>query len=227
MKPPPDWTPPPWQLSGYGIVLLYRFPGWFVEQHAALAPELSSRFAGGIGAVMCLDYLRSNIGPYRELLFIPGQVRVGGRLRWTISRIYVSTAASVHNGIRNWAIPKQPATFNTAAEATRFRAGDRGALGFDLHVTPFGPFLPADTRWLPLAAELAQADGNRMLVTRPGGRGAIRFARVERLLVDPAFFPDVSLLRPLAVAHVAQFELRFPAASSATIRATNKRIRDK
>lgn len=210
--PPERVVPPPWRLSGRGVVLLYRFPRQFVEREAALTPQLASCFAGGLGAVMCLDYHSSNVGPYRELLFIPGRVRVASALRWTVSRIYVSTAVSVQNGIRNWAIPKQLATFNIAAGAARFRAGDNAAIGFDLRVAPFGPVLPVSSGWLPFAPELAQPAIDGVLVTRPSGRGAVSFARVERLLVDGSFFPDVGQFRPLLVLYVPQFELRFPVA---------------
>lgn len=102
-------VPPPWRLTGNGIILLYRFPRDFAEPW--LQPELRSTFLGGIGAVMCVDYLSSDCGPYRELLFIPGAFRVGGRIRYSISKIYVSTATSVVSGIANWGIPKQQAEF--------------------------------------------------------------------------------------------------------------------
>ena len=48
-------VPPPWQLTGNGIILLYHFPRAFVEPW--LQPELRNAFLGGIGAVMCVDYL--------------------------------------------------------------------------------------------------------------------------------------------------------------------------
>lgn len=208
--PAPSYVGPPWHLTGSAVVLLYRFPRGFVQAQAGLPPQLQAKFVGGIGAVMCIDYSTSDVGPYHELLFIPGQVRAGGRRRWTISRIYVSTSASVTNGIRNWAIPKRQARFAVEERATRFGAGVDDRDGFELCAVPFGPVLPVDSRWLPLAAELAQPATDRMLVTRPEGRGAVRLARVERLVADRAFFPDISSLRPLAAVHVPQFELCFP-----------------
>lgn len=108
------------------------------------------------------------------------------------------------------AVTQQQATFNTTAGATCFRAGLAGTIGFELRVRPYGPSLPVDTRWLPFAAELAQPDANGTVVTRPAGRGAVRFARVERLAVEASFFPDVSALRPLLVLYLPQFELCFP-----------------
>jgi len=219
---PDAWAPPPWRLTGQGCVLVYRFPRSFVEREAGLLPsELAARFVGGLGAVMCLDYHSSAVGPYHELLFIPGRLRLGGKRRWTISRIYVSTMISLRNGVRNWAIPKQLARFTIGDGATCFGAGAGGRwparqrrrpFGFDLQLRPLGPFLPADSRWLPFAAELAQTAGGRTLVTQPQGRGAVRLARVERLAVDRAFFPDVSRLRPLLALYVPQFELCFPPA---------------
>jgi acetoacetate decarboxylase len=53
----------------------------------------------------------SGVGPYKELLFIPGVFHINGRYTYSISKIYVSTEASVRSGIENWAIPKEVADF--------------------------------------------------------------------------------------------------------------------
>jgi hypothetical protein len=112
-------VPPPWSLTGDGYVLVFSpFPrprdplGEGFDR-----PEVKR--IGGFGILMILDYRRSEVGPYREVLYIPGcisaHVRVeksdqkGGApiLRGhSISRIFVTSALSRDGGIANWGIPK-------------------------------------------------------------------------------------------------------------------------
>ena len=86
-------APPPWDLTGRGYVFLFTGAP---DVRGPTTPP-GSRFAGGLGAVMLLDYTSSDVGPYRELLFVPGRYSLGGRRCYSISRIYVSTPESVAN----------------------------------------------------------------------------------------------------------------------------------
>ncbi|KAL4790594.1 hypothetical protein BDV19DRAFT_382246 [Aspergillus venezuelensis] len=66
--------------------------------------------------VMIVRYEETDVGPYDELIFIPGRAvnpnsEIGAR-DMRISTIYVSTDASVWNGRRNWNIPKHRAIFD-------------------------------------------------------------------------------------------------------------------
>lgn len=206
-------VPPPWQLTGSGAILIYRFPpAWALGQ--GWVPEgLRGAFAGGLGAVMLVDYTASGVGPYHEALFIPGQFRLGGRLRSVITRIYVSSQASVDSGRANWGIPKELADFAVAGGG--FRAGFGGEAFLSAEVEPFGPHLPVDSAWSPLPLEVGQLLGGRRFVTRPAGRGAVRLARLRRIWADPAYFPDVSPFRPLLAARATGFALSFPEAEVA------------
>jgi hypothetical protein len=206
----PTIVNPPWQLTGSGAILLYRFPTRWVLEHGWLPNRLRGAFAGGVGAVMLVDYTASGVGPYREALFIPGQFRIGGRLRSVITRIVVSTEASVASGRANWGIPKELADFSVGGG--RFRAGFGGEAFLDAEVTPFGPHLPLDSAWSPAPLELAQVYEGRLFVTRPVARGAARLARLGRVSVDPANFPDVSPFRPLLALQATGFTLTFPPA---------------
>ncbi|KAL4759391.1 uncharacterized protein BDW70DRAFT_80695 [Aspergillus foveolatus] len=64
-------------------------------------------------AVMIVRYEETDVGPYDELIFIPGRAAnpKTGKKEMRISNIYVSTDASVWNGRRNWNIPKHRARF--------------------------------------------------------------------------------------------------------------------
>lgn len=109
-----ELVPPPWRLSGSGIVLIYRLSRRWALAHGHIPPDLRAAYAGGLAGLVLADYSASGVGPYREALFIPGQFRIGGERRFTITRIYVSTEASVASGRANWAIPKQRAAFDVA-----------------------------------------------------------------------------------------------------------------
>ncbi|KAL4875707.1 hypothetical protein BJY04DRAFT_154372 [Aspergillus karnatakaensis] len=65
--------------------------------------------------VMIVRYEDTDVGPYDELILIPGRATnphsKTARSEMRISTIYVSTEASVWNGRRNWNIPKHLAVF--------------------------------------------------------------------------------------------------------------------
>lgn len=206
----PTRVPAPWTLTGSATVLLYRFPSaWAVDQ-GWVSGELREQFIGGVGGVVLANYTASGVGPYGEALFIPGLFRVGGRPRFVITRIYVSTLASVDSGRANWGIPKELGDFEAAGDTFRVALGPRPIL--DARVEALGPHLPADTAWLPAPFELGQVFGGRRFVTRPSGRGAVRLARLRHFRADPDAFPDVAPFRPLFVARLTGFVLTFPEA---------------
>ncbi|OBZ73857.1 hypothetical protein A0H81_05843 [Grifola frondosa] len=76
-------------------------------------------FRGGAGVVTILRYTDSPIGPYDELMIIPGEFTnpSGARLP-RITRIFVSTLESVYNGRRNWNFPKELAKFTFTPSPT-------------------------------------------------------------------------------------------------------------
>ncbi|KAJ7617744.1 hypothetical protein FB45DRAFT_1102956 [Roridomyces roridus] len=113
-------APAPWVLDvseGYIFVVLpplspaFLPPGW---ANPLEEPELRpGSILPDIGLMMLVRYAAGPVGPYDELIYIPG--------RWAynltdsglrITQIYVSTNASVFNGRTNWNIPKHLAVFN-------------------------------------------------------------------------------------------------------------------
>ena len=199
---------PPWQLTGNGLILLYHFPRSFVEPW--LAPESRAAYCGGIGAVICVDYVTSNVGPYRELLFIPGSF--GRQQRdYSISRIFVSTLVSVVSGQVNWAIPKQLAAFTVGPSFQHFSASYQGTPFFRLDATAVGPYIPLRTTWSPVQPALIQHRAkNTLLRTRPFGRAAMQLARVRNVASDGVHFPAVGRFRPLVALFAHGFSLTFP-----------------
>ncbi len=204
-------APPPWQLTGDGFIWLFRFSRAFVEREGFMADWQRARLASALGAVMLVDYRQTNVGPYRELLFIPGRFRVGGRRMFSISKIYVSTEASVRGGVENWGIPKEMASFARERRGDGsecFSAALDGRVFFSAELAPFGPRFPISSSLVPLT--VAQARRGDLLITRSTARGWARLCRARALRVDGAYFPDLSRLRPIAVIAVSGFRMTFP-----------------
>jgi Acetoacetate decarboxylase (ADC) len=214
----PARHPPPWRLRGCGYVFLFTFAPWFLRNGGFLPPELvGEHFEGELGALMLVDYRHSPAGPYRELLFAAGR-----NLRWrhhlfSISRIYVSTAASAANGRENWAIPKQTAELEIVkgeGGAERVIVQRDRLAQVDLTVAS-GRGLP-----IPVAGFLAppswrtivQFRDGHALATRMSGRGVLRPARLLDFRTMPKAFPDVNEGKLVAGFYIKDFRLRFPEA---------------
>jgi hypothetical protein len=204
-------VPPPWSLEGDGYILLYWFEREFIERYGKVPAFLRGAYLGGPGAVMLIDYQTSNVGPYRELLFIPGRFRRQGRTIACITSIYVSTEASVVNGRANWGIPKELAhiTREASPDGERFRVEHDGKLVLDARLKPVGLPFPVNTSLLPVPP-LVQERQDSIFETRPSGRGWGRLARLVRMEVAPALFPDVAAARPFLGIHIRPFRLTFP-----------------
>ncbi|KAI9152051.1 acetoacetate decarboxylase (ADC) domain-containing [Paramyrothecium foliicola] len=139
--PPIAAVPPPWTLRG--DVYLVSF--WTSKATAAALPphtysplEGASDYAstalqrpvGGLSMVQIIRYADSPVGPYDELILVPGAfeyVREDAQGRKTkkrknpkITRIYVSQKYTCYNGRKNWNVPKHLAKFDwsTAADGS-------------------------------------------------------------------------------------------------------------
>ena len=133
----------PWSLRGGGWIVLLRLPRRSAARTAYLPPSLQSSLRAAISALVCVEYVSAPCGAYRELLLVPGTMRFpDGRRHASISRILVSTWASVVNGRANWGIPKDRAEFDITrdADTERFRVadGDRELCRLDFEA-PRGP----------------------------------------------------------------------------------------
>ncbi|TDZ22920.1 hypothetical protein Cob_v004410 [Colletotrichum orbiculare MAFF 240422] len=120
-------VPAPWTLKGtvYSITLLPHsadlptkaFPP--LERQNTLA--LQGEFLGRLGMIQVIRYTESPVGPYDELLVVPGffkynRTNEAGRgvekENVRVSRIYVSQKYTCWNGRKNWNIPKHLARFD-------------------------------------------------------------------------------------------------------------------
>jgi hypothetical protein len=206
----------PWHLQGDGYVLPCKFSRAFVEAHAFVPPPLAGKFHGGMGVVMLIDYQHSDVGPYRELLFIPGRFRYRGKLCYSVTKIYVSTRASLVNGRENWGIPKQLAEFEFEKESggiERVRVSQEGRVfaRFSLRTSGWG--LPVTSAPVPRAwYTLLQFHENRAFYTAPTLRARLKRARLLEADVEAAYFPDFTQGRSWGACQLVGFETTFPPA---------------
>ena len=201
-------VPAPWTLQGERIGFLFHFKKDWVAQAANLPAYLQGKFKGGFGYVMLVDYQESPVGPYRELLFIPG--KFGEEKLQSITTIFVDSEASTANGRANWAIPKQTADFHWQKEKglDRVEVSLNGKLVFQTSIRSGGMSFPMSTALLPI--RLRQELGNQVFFTQPEGKGWGKLARIQELKLDPQFFPDIRGIKPLLALKVSPFTLTFP-----------------
>jgi hypothetical protein len=211
---PEPYFPSPWRLKGEGIIIAYRFNKTWVEERGFLPGYLRGRAKSGLGFVMLVDYEQAPVGAYKELLFMPGSfARIGKR---SITKIYVDSEYSTRNGRYNWGIPKETAAIDwikteRTDSITVTANGDRF---FDCVIASGGPRFPVHTAFMPM--RLYQQLNGRAYVTNPEGKGWGRLARVRDIHVHQDYFPDISLLKPLAAIRVSPFQMRFPEAEMHT-----------
>lgn len=206
--------PAPWTLSGKGYILLYKFSKTFVKEKTNLPKFLEGNFAGGLGTLMLVDYSTSDAGPYGELLLIPGKFKHEGKKLNTISKIYVSTIASVENGKKNWGIPKELADFyfqsiDPHTEKVSIFSGENTIAEFTLRSGNLS--FPVNTKLFPFP--LVQYHEGKYYYTTFQGRGAGKFAKLKDVRINPQLFPDISGFKPLIAIKVEPFKITFPVAT--------------
>lgn len=208
-------APAPWTLQGRGLIILARFPAQLLTEQSFLPDSLQASRRGRLGAMMFVDYVRSPVGPYRELLFVPGTVLFGARRCRTISRIFVSTMESVVNGRRNWGIPKDFCQFQVEENAqsglisVSASIDNKNFAEFSYTEGKLG--LPVNAALCPKSLlTLGQRWEQNDYFYTPGARGKISTAQVKNMRFDSTYFPDLTQgSMQLAIA-VPKFEMVFP-----------------
>lgn len=204
-------APPPWTLTGNGYIFTFWFKKDWVKKYGHLLGFQENNVLGGLGTVMLVDYHSSDVGPYRELLIVPGRFKLGGKKQFSISKIYVSTYESVWNGINNWGIPKELADFeiNKLADNTeQIKVSVQGEVFLEAKLTKRKFYFPITTSFFPL--RLAQQREDKLLITNSSAKGKATFVKSQELQINQTLFPDVSSLKPLTVLAVKEFEMIFP-----------------
>lgn len=206
-----DKKPAPWQLTGNAYIMLYKFPKEFVLKNGFLADFQRSRFLGYIGAVMLVDYHSSNVGPYQELLFIPGMFTFDWKKVFSISKIYVSTPDSVENGQNNWGIPKEIASFvwNKSLQGkTEILVSKEGKSFFSIEINERVFSIPFKSSIFPFT--IVQRQDDDLLMTQPSFSGKMGVVSTKKIVVNSNYFPDISKINPLITFKLSNFEMNFP-----------------
>ncbi|MEP0710969.1 hypothetical protein [Algoriphagus sp.] len=206
-------APAPWKLEGEGMIMIFKFSKSWVEKHGNLPEHLKGKFKGGLGYVMLVNYHSSPVGPYRELLFIPG--KFGPYSKQAITKIYVDAEVSTQNGHVNWGIPKETLPFSwekkEGIELVQVKDGDKTVFSCEI-TTGIIPF-PISTSLLPI--DLHQLWDGVDFFTKPSGNGWGKRCKVKNLEIDPSYFPDFSNQKPLFAVKVDPFKIKFPEATYA------------
>lgn len=207
-------APAPWMLEGSGYIVAVRMPEEAMQHGSFIPPGLQRSSRSRIALMMFVDYASSDVGPYHELLYIPGKFRFGRQSHYSITRIFVSSWASVINGRRNWGIPKDQCEFDVQSSAHRDQIALRDQQGqcfAELDLEAFGPRLPAPAHWTPEAwRRLSQQHEGKRYTYAPSARGHFRFARVRRWRFDPEVFPDLARGKVLFAMRLTDFRMSFP-----------------
>lgn len=201
-------SPPPWKLQGEGILLIFKFKEEWVEAEGILPKHLKGKFKGGLGFVMLVNYQHTPVGPYHELLFIPGKFRK--TKKQAITKIYVDSEVSAKNGQVNWGIPKETLPFEWKKDGNtdRVRVIKDGATIFSAEFETGGIPFPVSTTFLPI--RLCQTWNKLKYYTRPTGTGWGKLTKIKSLDLNPEFFPDIRGLSPIMAIKVNPFSIRFP-----------------
>ena len=208
-------APAPWSLSACGYLLALKRDE---ADPFATRPELEEPWIAPLGFVLFVDYASSPVGPYHELLFIPGTFRFAGERLPSITKIYVSTQASIDNGRRNWGIPKELARFTVSygddgVDRVQMFVGEERAV--ELAFAHGRLKLPVASWLLPAPFRtLGQKHHGRTLITRPSARGAVQRAKLVHAWSDARFFAPLAPARVAASVRLADVRLEFPQATA-------------
>lgn len=204
----------PWNLSGSGYIILYKFSKNYLEKENLIPKFLKGRQCKGFGAIMLLDFKKSPIGAYQELLFIPSKFEMGSKKLATITKTYVSTQCGVNSGSNNWGILKELANFQiekidkNREEITVSKGKDRVA-SF-LFKKTFLP-LPAGTKLLSFP--LVQKTNRNFYYTSFNGKGVGRMVIIEEMMINEDMFPNTAIIPPFVTVKLDPFNINLPMAT--------------
>lgn len=208
-------VPAPWRLKGRGYICALSLPEKQRTIEAGTPPQLGAP-KGDHSLVMFVDYTESDVGPYHELLFIPGSYRFAdGHRHPSIGRIYVSSQDSVDSGRHNWGIPKELANFQVdqdgRSERISVTVGGRTVARLSLQhgVVP----VPMPALLLPARYRtLAQVRHDTTYLYAPSSFGWLRSAKVTSMWGDGEGFPAIQEGQVRHASYLGRFSMRFPEA---------------
>ena len=201
-----------YEFKGNGYLLFYRFDEEFIRLETFLPEHLKNNYCRGLGAVLYLNYTKSEIGPYEELVFIPGKFSYRGKKNHFISKSYVSTDAAIEFGRKNWFVPKEKADFSRIQvennlENVSTHIGDEEVASFEIKKRNI-KFRLGTSKFLSFS--LMQLQGEEPVKLNYSGSVTANFAKLTSIRVRPAFFPNIAKFSPLIAFRLKNFTLRLP-----------------
>ncbi len=207
---------PLFRLRGSAFALLYRLPREALLASRAVPDEARDGFRGGTSALLLADYESSDLGPHREVLFVPGRFACEAGSFHSVTRGWVSSGAVAARGLPSWGLRRE------LAEVTIERSGpvhrvtlsrpDRSPIAaFTLRAGRLGVPVTADL--LPAARRtiLQRVEGGGLLTTL-AGRASLGPARVESVRVFCDDLPDLSRIQPVMAVRLEGLSLALPEA---------------
>lgn len=209
-------APAPWQLKGRGYIAAIKFDSAKLDDDSFVPAGLKGkRGKGKLAYLMLVDYSESPVGPYYELLFIPGRYQLANGLkRYSISRIFVSSQDSVINGRRNWGIPKDLADFDLQYDE---KGGVDASISIDgqpicgLKFEKYSPNFPVTTALVPKGLRtLVQHWQGQQFEYTPAAGGWASLAKLTACWSDPKAMIDLSTAKPMFAVATSNFQMTFP-----------------
>lgn len=211
--------PPPWNLNGEGFIIPFLGSKSDLIQKGFIAEEDKESFRGGLGACMLVNYSSSNVGPYFELLFIPGDFEYSSptnkrNLFKKITKIFVSSEDSIREGIRNWAIPKEYANFTWTKKKKStniiVRSKEKNLI-LDAEFTKKFISFPVSTKLYPVSLLQKSENSKQFINTEFQGSGMAKFASLNKWEVDEKYFVNLSAISRIKFnLSIDKFNIIFP-----------------
>jgi hypothetical protein len=213
----------PWLVRGDAYVVFTSSPAEVNIADAGIPHELWGVYNGLFNVMLMANCRESPVGPYRELLYVPGRFRFSfDEERMSVTRSYVSTQASLLNRRANWNVPSDLAEIRNHSRdehhdefhITRPGAGGPNAFAhFSFEM--FGPELPVNGRVIPEAFRMfGQLRKDVTLLHSLAVTGTMRSARFTPHAFDPHAFPDMKRRQVVAAIKISDFLLDLPAATT-------------
>jgi hypothetical protein len=196
-------APAPWSLTGRGFMHFF----WGKRR----IDPYSGVEVSGIGGIIIAQYDQSPVGPYNELLYIPGRQKLADRSGFFISKIYVDSMASVKSGRANWGIPKEFAEIaieNLQENQIGISASQESNILFKAVMNLKGFSFPINTSLIPIP--LVQQLDNQHFYTKFKGSGSAKWSSIAIEKCEASFFEDISKHTALGGLAVNPFNLTFP-----------------
>ena len=198
---------PPWNLRGEGWISMY----WLDKSKKQLF-SINSNLPSNPALLMMVNYHDSPIGPYHELLLIPGKYNLDKRSGYSITHIHVSTDVSTFNGRENWQIPKQTSKFlfDKKESNISFDIIDSHKKTTKLSYSNRSVSLPVFTHLIPY--NILQKKLEKCVQFRPEATGKAVLATLTNFHSNMAGFEALNHLKPIISLYIPSFKMTFPIA---------------